>query len=140
MLSVNSLSRCRASLLPALQPRLSRGMAMSMEPPFIFPRKAMPRTFSKRKTFLYNRYRNIIDASTRGAPFLLLSHADFSANQLVRFRQEIADARPRGVKEPWVEADGAVPPFLLGSPGLRSAHPSRSKLLIEPLRYKSAVQ
>ncbi|EJD53698.1 hypothetical protein AURDEDRAFT_110474 [Auricularia subglabra TFB-10046 SS5] len=80
-----------------------------MEPPYLYPRKAMPRKFSKRKTYLYDRYRNIIDASTRGAPFLLLSHADFSANQLVRFRQEISDARPRGVKEPWVEDGGAVP-------------------------------
>lgn len=83
-------------------------MAMAMEPPYLYPGKAIPRKFSARKEFLYNRYRNIIDASAKGVPFLVLSHADFTANQLVKFRSEIAAAKPRGVKETWNE-DGVVP-------------------------------
>ncbi|KAH7105200.1 hypothetical protein BKA62DRAFT_741755 [Auriculariales sp. MPI-PUGE-AT-0066] len=79
-----------------------------MDPPYLYPGKVIPRKFSGRKQYLYNRYRNIIDASATGTPFLVLSHADFTANQLIKFRQDVAQAKPRGVKEPWDE-NGRTP-------------------------------
>ncbi|KZW04117.1 hypothetical protein EXIGLDRAFT_758418 [Exidia glandulosa HHB12029] len=111
-------------------------MAISMDPPFIYPKKAVPRGFSERKTYLYNRYRRIIDASATGVPFLLLSHADFTANQMTKFRQEIAAAKPRGVKEPWVE-DGVAPTLEVITSAIFGValreHPIARELVGEPL-------
>jgi ribosomal protein L10 len=72
------------------RPTARRG-AISVKPPIIYPRKTIPRIFSEKKTFLYNKYLKILNSSQQ-SPLLFLSHTDFTAKNLIALRSHIANA------------------------------------------------
>ncbi|KAI1793051.1 hypothetical protein LXA43DRAFT_277627 [Ganoderma leucocontextum] len=82
-----------ASRLPAARPVLihARSYAVS-QAPVVYPRmKGTPRVYAERKTYLYNQYTRLLQA-TSTAPLILFEHSDFSATRLVQLRADIAAA------------------------------------------------
>lgn len=69
-------------------PSCTRGYAISVKPPKILPGKQLPRVFKDKKSFQYNWYMRILEDSSNG-PLLFLNHKEFSAQRLVKLRQDI---------------------------------------------------
>ncbi|KAF8240793.1 hypothetical protein L208DRAFT_1230673 [Tricholoma matsutake] len=82
--------RCSSWLASAkpLMPSCTRGYAISVKPPKILPGKQLPRVFKDKKSFQYNWYMRILEDSSNG-PLLFLNHKEFSAQRLVKLRQDI---------------------------------------------------
>jgi ribosomal protein L10 len=69
----------------------ARRCAISVKPPVVYPRKTVPRIFSEKKTFLYNKYLKILNSSQQ-SPLLFLTHTDFNAKNLIALRSHITNA------------------------------------------------
>jgi ribosomal protein L10 len=91
------LGRC-SSWLATPRPHilsLTRTYAISVKPAQILPGKQLPRVFKDKKSFQYNSYTRILNNSSNG-PLLFLHHKEFSAQRLVKLRQDIiASARSK---------------------------------------------
>jgi ribosomal protein L10 len=68
-----------------------RTYAVSVSPPRVYTGKKVPREYSSRKTFLYNEYTQLL---SKNSPLLFLTHNNFSAQQLIKLRREIAVLKP----------------------------------------------
>jgi len=74
---------------------LTRSYAISVKTPRALPGKQLPRVFKDKKAFQYNWYRNILEDSLNG-PLLFLHHKQFSAQRLIKLRQDIiTSSRPK---------------------------------------------
>ena len=81
------LPRRLAGQMRPLLPRQVRTYAVSVSPPRVYPGKKTPRAYSPRKSFLYDEYAQLL---SRREPLLFLTHSNFSAQQLIRLRRDIA--------------------------------------------------
>ncbi|CDO73407.1 hypothetical protein BN946_scf185013.g41 [Trametes cinnabarina] len=91
----------------------ARTYAISLKPPVVYPNKTGPRRYGERKTYLYNQYTRLLQASF-DRPLLLFQHSDFSANRLIQLRADIADAvakhaKTTAVATPSLAAPGPTP-------------------------------
>ncbi|KAI6154008.1 hypothetical protein BKA82DRAFT_4096420 [Pisolithus tinctorius] len=65
-----------------------RGYAVSVAPSLIYEGKTVPRRYGERKSFLYNKYTRMLEASGQ-APIIFLQHKEFNARKLQLLRREI---------------------------------------------------
>ncbi|KAF9225327.1 hypothetical protein BS17DRAFT_591941 [Gyrodon lividus] len=81
-------------VLPSTPRLFNRAYVVSIEPPVVYERKPVPRRYGERKSFLYNQYTHMLEAS-QNAPIIFLQHKDFTARRLQTLRREIelADSR-----------------------------------------------
>ena len=89
-----ALLRCRCPLYTARMAGPSRTYAISIKEARPLPGRTEPREFKDKKAFQYNWYSSILNQSN-GTPLLFLSHADFTAERLVKLRRDIAAAAAR---------------------------------------------
>ncbi|KAF8588317.1 hypothetical protein K439DRAFT_1629777 [Ramaria rubella] len=75
----------------ALSP-LVRTYVVSVSPPRVYPGKKTPRSYSVRKTFLFDEYTRLL---SKDSPLLFLTHNNFSAQQLIKLRRDIAAVNKR---------------------------------------------
>jgi len=67
---------------------------VSVKPPRIYEDKPTPRRYGVQKTFLYNQYTRMLEASDN-SPIIFLQHTNFAAQRLQRLRRDIADANAK---------------------------------------------
>ncbi|KAJ8503595.1 hypothetical protein ONZ45_g7160 [Pleurotus djamor] len=87
MLSL-SQSGCRCPSFTRLQ---LRTYAVSVKPAKVLEGKRLPRAFKDKKAFQYNWYTRILQ-TTETSPLIFLQHNEFSAQRLVKLRNDIAAA------------------------------------------------
>lgn len=108
---LNLLGRCCPSWSASTTPRIassSRTYAISVKPPRPLPGRTEPRKFKDKKAYQYNWYTNILHQSNDG-PLLLLGHADFKAERLVKLRRDIAAAARRSASPSLASPAPAAP-------------------------------
>ncbi|KIJ66422.1 hypothetical protein HYDPIDRAFT_166651 [Hydnomerulius pinastri MD-312] len=88
-----SLSAGRVAL-PSATRLFVRTYVVSIEPPMLYEGKGVPRRYGERKTYLYNQYTRMLQASDN-APLIFLQHKEFSAQRLQTLRREIESANSR---------------------------------------------
>lgn len=90
-----SLCRARLTWPASAAPRLqSRHYAVSVEPAKVHAGKRTPRVYVERKSFLYSKYFKLLETSAE-SPLIFLTHADFSAQRLLKLRRDIITASNR---------------------------------------------
>ncbi|KAF4573405.1 hypothetical protein EYR40_003511 [Pleurotus pulmonarius] len=82
------LSRCSSRSPWPLQ---TRSYAISVKPPKVLEGKRLPRVFKDKKAFQFNWYTKILQ-TTEHSPLVFLRHNAFSAQRLVKLRNDIAAA------------------------------------------------
>ena len=75
-------------------PRTARGYVVSVKQPRIYEGKPTPRRYGVHKTFLYNQYTRMLEASDN-SPIIFLQHTNFSAQRLQILRRDIATANTK---------------------------------------------
>ncbi|KAG2138716.1 uncharacterized protein EDB93DRAFT_714419 [Suillus bovinus] len=75
-------------------PRTARGYVVSVKPPRVYESKPTPRRYGVQKTFLYNQYTRMLEASDN-SPIIFLQHTNFAAQRLQKLRRDIADANAK---------------------------------------------
>jgi ribosomal protein L10 len=87
----------------------SRGYAISVKPAKPLPGRTEARVFKDKKAFQYNWYTRILQNSYQ-APLLFLHHDQFSANRLIKLRQDINAAAAKAAKKPSLASGNVIPP------------------------------
>ncbi|KAI0783140.1 hypothetical protein C8Q75DRAFT_811159 [Abortiporus biennis] len=77
----------------------TRTYAISVETPRVYPNKTVPRVYSDRKTYLYNRYTTLLKGS-ESSPLVFFNFSDFSIPRLVQLRRDIAAAAAKHATPP----------------------------------------
>lgn len=67
---------------------------MSVKQPRIYEGKPTPRRYGVQKTFLYNQYTRMLEASDN-SPIIFLQHTNFSAQRLQTLRRDVAAANAK---------------------------------------------
>ncbi|KIK81881.1 hypothetical protein PAXRUDRAFT_103227, partial [Paxillus rubicundulus Ve08.2h10] len=88
------LSLSTGRVLPSTPRLFARAYVVSIEPPVVYERKPVPRRYSERKSFLYNQYTHMLEAS-ENVPIIFLQHKDFTTRKLQTLRREIELANSR---------------------------------------------
>lgn len=86
---------------------------MSVKPPRVYEAKPTPRRYGVQKTFLYNQYTRMLEASDN-SPIIFLQHTNFAAQRLQKLRRDIADANTKFS----VSLSSATPLVEIGAPTL----------------------
>lgn len=93
-----------------------RTYVVSVSPPRVYDGKKSPREYSSRKTFLYNEYTQLL---SKNSPLLFFTHNNFSAQQFIKLRRDIASLKP------------SIRPSLALSPApLSTEQPQPPKLMV----------
>ncbi len=69
----------------------SRTYAISIGPQVASQNQPVPRVYSERRTYLFNKYTRIFKSSTH-SPCILIQHANFSVPRFIQLRKDIAAA------------------------------------------------
>lgn len=97
---------------PICQSCQTRGYAISVQEPRVWPGKTAHRTFDERKTYLYNQCTSILERGT-SQPLIFLQHKNFKAAGMIKLRREVAAASlPKGTQLSLLDASStehAVP-------------------------------
>ncbi|GJJ13163.1 hypothetical protein Clacol_007414 [Clathrus columnatus] len=91
-----------------------RSYVVSITPSKVYPKKKIPREYSVRKTFLFDQYSRLLDTDM---PLLLLTHKNFSTQELIKLRRTIASIKPVS-KPPSLELSPAPSPTVPDVPQL----------------------
>ncbi|KAG0707615.1 hypothetical protein DFH29DRAFT_979886 [Suillus ampliporus] len=70
------------------------GYVVSVKLPRVYEGKPTPRRYGVEKTFLYNQYTRMLEASNN-SPIIFLQHTNFSAQRLQKLRRDITDANTK---------------------------------------------
>lgn len=85
---------CVKPVIASSIPRTARGYVVSVKPPRVYEGKPTPRRYGVQKTFLYNQYTRMLEASDN-SPIIFLQHTNFAAQRLQKLRRDIADANTK---------------------------------------------
>ena len=85
---------CQRSASASSIPRAARGYVVSVKQPRVYEGKPTPRRYGVEKTFLYNQYTRMLEASDN-SPIIFLQHTNFSAQRLQTLRRDIAAANAK---------------------------------------------
>lgn len=85
---------CVKPVIASSIPRTTRGYVVSVKLPRVYEGKPTPRRYGVQKTFLYNQYTRMLEASDN-SPIIFLQHTNFAAQRLQKLRRDIADANAK---------------------------------------------
>ncbi|KAG1813163.1 uncharacterized protein BJ212DRAFT_1275543 [Suillus subaureus] len=104
---------CVKPVIASSIPRTARGYVVSVNAPRIYEGKPIPRRYGVQKTFLYNQYTRMLEASDN-SPIIFLQHTNFASQRLQKLRRDIADANAKFS----VSLSSPTPPVENGTPTL----------------------
>lgn len=105
---------CVKPIVSSSIPQMARGYVVSVKPPRVYEAKPTPRRYGVQKTFLYNQYTRMLEASDN-SPIIFLQHTNFAAQRLQKLRRDIADANTKFS----VSSSSATPSLVeIGAPTL----------------------